>query len=65
MTAKTNKQLKRGSDVKLLGVCSGFADYFGIDVTLVRLGYILLTAFTGFFPGVIAYFIIYLVMPEK
>lgn len=26
---------------KLMGVCSGIANYFGIDVTLVRIGFVL------------------------
>jgi phage shock protein C len=30
---------------KILGVCSGLADYTGIDVTLVRVGVVLLTLF--------------------
>lgn len=25
---------------KLMGVCAGIADYFGIDVTLVRVGFV-------------------------
>ena len=27
-------------DGKLMGVCSGIADYFGIDTTLVRIGFV-------------------------
>ncbi|PKB19620.1 phage shock protein C (PspC) family protein [Novosphingobium kunmingense] len=29
------------SQAKLMGVCSGIADYFGIDVTLVRVAWAL------------------------
>ncbi len=33
----TYKKLTRNTDDKMIGgVCSGVADYFGIDVTLVR-----------------------------
>lgn len=28
-------------NAKLMGVCSGMADYFGVDVTLVRIGWAL------------------------
>ncbi len=29
------------ADAKMMGVCSGMADYFGVDVMLVRMGWIL------------------------
>lgn len=35
---RLNKQ--RG---KLMGVCAGIADYFGLDVTLVRIAWVLAT----------------------
>ena len=28
------------ANAKLMGVCSGIADYFGWDVTLVRIGFV-------------------------
>ncbi len=31
------RQLRRGEDRKIAGVCSGIADYFRVDPTLVRL----------------------------
>lgn len=48
----------------LAGVCAGLAEYFGTDVTLVRVIYALLTFFTAF-SGVIVYLILMIVMPEK
>lgn len=33
------------SDAKLMGVCSGFASWAGVDVTVVRVGLVLLTLF--------------------
>ena len=47
----------------LAGVCAAIAGYFGLDVTLVRVGYVLLTLFTAF-SGVIAYFILVIVIPQ-
>lgn len=44
------------------GVCGGMANYFDIDPTLVRVGYILISVFT-IFSGVLAYFVLWLVMP--
>ena len=48
----------------IAGVCAGIADYFGWDPTLVRLGYILLSFLTAF-SGVIAYLILWLVIPKR
>jgi phage shock protein C len=65
MAAKKNKRLIKGKSTTLFGVCSGMSDYFGIDVTIIRLGWIIATAFTGFIPGIIAYVIAAFVIPEE
>jgi phage shock protein PspC (stress-responsive transcriptional regulator) len=46
------------------GVCGGIAEYFDVDPTLVRVGYLFLTFFTAFC-GVLFYPILWLVIPEK
>lgn len=61
---KTPKRLTKGQEKMLTGVLSGVAEYFKVDPTLVRLGYLLLTVFTGFFPLVVVYFVAALVMPQ-
>lgn len=48
---------------KIAGVCQGFAEYFDVDVTLVRLLWVVL-AFCGAF-GVIAYVVAWIVVPEQ
>lgn len=58
------KKLTRANDGMIGGVCKGIADYFDLDPTLVRIGYILLSVFT-MFSGVIAYFILWIVMPKQ
>jgi phage shock protein C len=35
------------SRAKVMGVCSGLADWMGVDVLIVRLGVVLATLFTG------------------
>ena len=45
------------------GVCAGLADYFSIDVTLVRA--LFLVALFGFGSGVLLYIILWIVIPEK
>ena len=54
-----NLTLKEG---KLAGVCQGWADYTGIDVTAVRILWLL---FALWGPGVLAYLVCWLVMPRE
>lgn len=48
---------------KLGGVCAGLARYFEIDVSLVRLIWILLAVFYG--SGILAYLLAWIVIPEE
>ena len=60
------KRLYRSrTQVMLFGVCGGFAEYFQLDVTLVRLGWVVLSIFSAGFPGLLAYIICALVMPTE
>ena len=50
---------------QIAGVCSGLADYFGLDATLVRVAYVLISIFSAAFPGMLVYIILWLVVPER
>ena len=43
----TGRILTRGVDKKICGVCSGYAEYFGVDTTIVRLIFAILLIFVG------------------
>ena len=59
-----DKKLYRSkTDRKIAGVCGGIAEYFGIDSTLVRLGWILFTFAGG--SGILAYIIAWIIMPDR
>ena len=58
------KKLYKSTDKKISGVCAGFAEFFGIDPTIVRVIYALVTFFTLGLVGVIVYAILAFVMPE-
>jgi len=45
------------------GVCGGLADYFDADPTLIRIGFVVLTLFTGI--GLPLYPVMWLIMPEE
>ncbi|WP_372519805.1 PspC domain-containing protein [Candidatus Ruminimicrobiellum ovillum] len=58
------KQLTRLPNDKIIfGICSGLAQYFEIDKTIVRIIMVLLLVFTGFFPVGLIYIIAYFIMP--
>ena len=58
------KLYKSANDKMLSGVMGGFAEYFKLDSTLVRLVYSLITIVTGIFPCILFYIICAIVMPE-
>lgn len=51
-------------DAKIAGVCAGFARHFGIDVTLVRILWLVLTIWPLPLFGIIAYLVAWIVMPK-
>jgi phage shock protein C len=48
---------------KIAGVCLGFAEYFDIDVTLVRVVWLIVACMTGI--GLFSYPIAWVIMPEE
>ena len=59
-----NKKLTRSNNRMLAGVCAGLADYFGWDVTVVRIIYSFATVFTAF-SGIIVYISYGLLCPKR
>ena len=58
------RPLTRVRDGKIAGVCGGVARYFGLDVTLIRILWIILTIFPPLLPGVIGYIVCWIAMPQ-
>ncbi|HQB28017.1 MAG TPA: PspC domain-containing protein [Paludibacter sp.] len=58
------KKLRRSNDRMIAGVCAGLAEHLGIDITLARVGYVLLSILSAGFPGTLLYIILWLVMPK-
>jgi len=64
MSASRTKFYLDKQNAKMMGVCAGIADYTGIDVTLVRVGTVILTLIsTGWV--IPAYFITAWIAPNK
>jgi len=49
----------------IAGVCAGLAHHFGLDVTLVRVLYVIVSILSVAFPGILVYIILWIVIPEE
>lgn len=58
--SKLYKAPKRG---EVSGVCVGLADFLNLDVSVVRLIFVLLVLMGG--PGIIAYIVLAVVLPDE
>lgn len=57
-----NKLYRSSQNKMLAGVCAGVADFFGLDIKLVRLVWFIALLFGA---GAILYIILWIVVPEK
>ena len=58
------KKLYRSNQDKMFaGVCAGIAEYYGLDSTLVRLAFVLITLAYG--GGLVAYIVCAIIVPER
>ena len=65
-TAPTPKKLMRSRvDRKIGGVCAGLAEYLELDTSLVRILWFFITLACGIFPGVVAYVLGWIIIPEE
>ncbi len=59
-----NKKLYRSEKDKMIGgVCGGLAQYFSIDVTIIRVLFALIVIYGG--SGLILYIILWIVVPTE
>lgn len=45
------------------GVVGGLAEFFGLDPTLTRVIYVLISIFSAGFPGILVYIILWILTP--
>lgn len=61
---KAAKKLYRSEKEKVIaGVAGGLADFFGLDPTLIRIFFVLITFFGG--SGILLYIILWLLIPDE
>jgi len=57
--------MRSRTDRKIAGVCAGLAHYLGLDVALGGVLTVLITFAVGFFPGLIAYIVAWIIVPQE
>lgn len=60
---KTKKLYRSTQDRMVAGVIGGLAEYYQSDSSLFRLIWVLITVFTGFFPGLLIYLAAIFIIP--
>jgi len=60
---RSERLSRPADDQKIAGVCAGFARYMGVDVTLVRILWIVLVIWPIPLIGIIGYIVAWIVMP--
>lgn len=56
------KLTRPSSGAMIGGVCAGIARYLNLDVTIIRIAFVLIAVFGG--SGILAYLILWAVMPK-
>ena len=60
-----HRLVRSASDAKVAGVCGGVADYFGVDSTLVRVAWIVLSVMPGaVVGGLLVYLAAWFIVPK-
>lgn len=65
MTDSTAPLRRSRSNRMIAGVVAGLARYLGMDVSLARVLYVLISIFSAAFPGILVYVIFWLVVPQE
>jgi phage shock protein C len=56
--------LTRSHNKMIAGVCAGIAEYFGWEVTLFRVVFVVVSILSAAFPGILVYLVLWIVMPR-
>jgi phage shock protein C len=60
------KKLYRSSKQRMIaGICGGLAEYFDMDVNIMRLLFVAISLLSVLFPMVIFYIIAWIIVPEE
>ncbi len=61
-----NPPLRRSRDKRMIaGVMGGIAEHFDLDVTLLRVIYVLVSILSAAFPGILVYLLLWFLIPAR
>ena len=61
----TNTPLRRSRDQNMIaGVIGGLAEFLDLDVTLLRVVFVMVSIFSAAFPGILVYLILWVLVPR-
>lgn len=64
--ADVSRSLHRSRTNRMIaGVVGGLAEYFGVDPTLLRVVYVVVSIVSAAFPGLLVYLLLWLLVPES
>ena len=53
------------ADRMVAGVIGGIAEYLGVDATLARVVFVILSIVSAAFPGLLVYLLLWVIVPEQ
>ncbi len=53
------------SDKVIAGVVGGLAKYFGMDLTIARVLFVVVSVISAAFPGILVYVVLWVVLPQE
>jgi phage shock protein C len=61
-----SRPLRRSRGNRMIaGVVAGLAAYFNLDVTLLRVVYVIVSILSAAFPGILVYLVFWFLVPEE
>lgn len=62
---RSSAPLRRSSDHRMIaGVIGGIAEHFGLNVTLLRIVYVVVSILSVAFPGILVYLLLWVIIPS-
>jgi len=66
LMTSSSRPLRRSRTNRMIGgVVAGLANYMGMDVSIARILFVLISIFSAAFPGILVYVLCWILIPEE
>ena len=66
LMTSSSRPLRRSRTNRMIGgVVAGLANYMGMDVSIARILFVLISLFSAAFPGILVYILCWILIPEE